>query len=49
MTRQGKIITHGAREAEPFIAGEPFAEAELFDRVIITRLPKAYAAGRCCL
>jgi uncharacterized protein YciI len=36
-------------EAEAFIAADPFSEAELFERVVITRMRKAYVDGKSYL
>jgi uncharacterized protein YciI len=36
-------------EAEAFIAADPFSEADLFDRVQITRWRKAFVDGRFLL
>lgn len=36
-------------EAERFIAADPFAKADLFRQVTITRWRKAYVDGRCFL
>lgn len=36
-------------EAEAFIAADPFSQANLFDRVTITRWRKAYVNGQCLL
>jgi uncharacterized protein len=43
------LDTEDRSEAEAFIAADPFSKAELFERVTITRLRKAYIAGRCYL
>jgi uncharacterized protein len=43
------LDTEERREAEAFIAADPFTQAELFDRVTIARVRKAYVAGRCYL
>ena len=34
-------------EADRFIAGDPFNVAGLFDRVLLTRMRKAYVDGKC--
>lgn len=36
-------------QAEAFIAADPFAKADLFERVTITRWRKAYVAGQLML
>ena len=43
------LDTEDRREAEVFIATDPFTKAQLFDRVTIVRVRKTYVAGRCCL
>ncbi|SIT49526.1 YciI-like protein (fragment) [Paraburkholderia ribeironis] len=36
-------------EAEWFLATDPFAQVDLFERVMITRWRKACFDGECCL
>lgn len=43
------LETNDAAEAEAFIRADPFSEADLFERVAVTRLRKAYVDGRCFL
>jgi uncharacterized protein len=43
------LDTEDRSEAEAFIAADPFTKAELFDRVTIARVRRAYVAGRCYL
>jgi uncharacterized protein YciI len=44
------IVDLGTREAaQQFIDADPFSQADLFDRVTITRWRKAYVDGTCYL
>ena len=43
------LDTEDQIEAEAFIAADPFTKAQLFDRVMINRVRKAYVAGLCYL
>lgn len=44
------IVDLDTREAaEKFIAADPFWQADLFERVTLTRWRKAYVDGRCFL
>ncbi|PXW25638.1 YciI family protein [Paraburkholderia caballeronis] len=43
------LDTEDRRDAEAFIAADPFTQADLFERVQITRWRKAYLDGACFL
>ncbi|MCD0502146.1 YciI family protein [Bordetella petrii] len=44
------VVDLDTREAaEAFIAADPFSQADLFQRVAITRWRKAYVGGQCLL
>lgn len=43
------VDTEDRTEAEALIAADPFAEAGLFERVLVTRWRKAYLGGTCFL
>ncbi|WP_027014042.1 YciI family protein [Comamonas composti] len=36
-------------QAQAFIEADPFYQAQLFEKISITRWRKAYLAGECCL
>lgn len=43
------VALESREEAERFIAADPFARADLFERIAITRWRKAYVGGECYL
>jgi uncharacterized protein YciI len=43
------VDTDDRREAEQFIADDPFTQTGLFEKVIVTRWRKAFFDGKCML